>query len=72
MSEAVQVALIVSVAPTLAGVAGIIIAYRTNKEVKAVHKTINGGLSRQLSDAGKAGELKGRQDEKQENKNLGS
>lgn len=67
MSEAVQVALIVSVAPVLVGVAGIIVSVRNARKIEQVHKTVNSGLSRQLSDAGKAGELKGRQDEKNEN-----
>jgi len=67
MSDAVLVALIASVAPSLVAAAGVIVSIRNSRKIDEVHKTVNSGLSKQLADAGKAGELKGRTDERNEN-----
>lgn len=64
MSEAIQIALITATPPTLVGIFSLIISLRNSRQIKNVHTAINSGLDRQIKNAGDAGELKGRKDEK--------
>ena len=60
MSETVQIALIVSIAPTLAAVAGIIVSFKNNKKLDALHIDINSRLSAALKSERALGVEEGR------------
>lgn len=62
MSEAIWIAIITATPPTLVGLVSLIIGIRNSRQIKSVHTAINSGLSRQIENAGAAGELKGRKD----------
>lgn len=68
MTEAVLIAIITATPPTLVGLVSLIIGLRNSKQIKSVHTAINSGLDRQILNAGKAGELKGRKDTEENNK----
>ena len=60
MSDLVQVAVIVSIGPTLAALAALVVAIRTQSKVETVHELINSRLSKMLANEN----ARGRQDER--------
>lgn len=68
MTEAIWIAIITATPPTLVGIISLIIGMRNSRQIKNVHTAINSGLTRQIENAGAAGELKGRKDQQDENK----
>jgi len=48
MTDAVQIALIVSFGPTLVGLAGAWVSWRNGKQLKSVHTLVNSGAIEQL------------------------
>lgn len=62
MSEALLIAIITATPPTLVGLVSLIIGIRNSRQIKSVHTAINSGLTRQIENAEKAGQLKGRKD----------
>ena len=60
MSDLVQVAVIVSIGPTLAAIAALVVAIRTQSKVETVHELINSRLSKMLANEN----ARGRQDER--------
>jgi hypothetical protein len=60
MSDVVQVAVIVSIGPTLAALAALVVAIRTQSKVETVHELINSRLSKMLANEN----ARGRQDER--------
>ncbi len=63
MSEAVQIALIASVPPTLVALASVFISLWNGRKIKAVHNTVNGKLSEILKNSKAAGKQEEREDE---------
>lgn len=64
LSEAVQIALIVSITTLITTTASLLVSLRNSRKIEEVHKTINSGLSRQLDTAQKLGHLEGMADER--------
>ena len=60
MSDLVQVAVIVSIGPTVAALAALVVAIRTQSKVETVHELINSRLSKMLANEN----ARGRQDER--------
>ena len=60
MSDVLQVAVIVSIGPTLAAIAALVVAIRTQSKVETVHELINSRLSKMLANEN----ARGRQDER--------
>jgi hypothetical protein len=60
MSDLVQVAVIVSIGPTVAALAALLVAIRTQAKVETVHELINSRLSKMLANEN----ARGRQDER--------
>lgn len=60
MSDLVQVAVIVSIGPTVAALAALLVAIRTQSKVETVHELINSRLSKMLANEN----ARGRQDER--------
>lgn len=68
MTESIWIAIISATPPTLVGIVSLVIGIRNSRQIKSVHTAINSGLTRQIEDARSSGELKGRQNEKEESK----
>ena len=49
---------------SLPGTLGVILSYLNGRAIKAVHDTVNSGLTRQMDGAHAEGELKGAADER--------
>ena len=68
MSDIVQVAIIASIAPTLAALGAVIASLRNHEKLKVIEKATN-GMSKRLEEAAQAkGNLEGRAEQIAENK----
>jgi len=67
MSESVQLALIVSAAPTIAAVAGLIVSLKNRNKISQVHQLINSGLTVRIAEAKDLGRLEGKEEERNDN-----
>ena len=67
MSETVQIALIVSIAPTIAAVAGFIVSLRNTQKLNTMHVDINSRLSAALLSERALGVEEGRRFQTEEN-----
>lgn len=50
MTETVQLALVASVAPTLAAIAGIVVSWRNNRKLDVIHTLTNSNLTKVTTD----------------------
>lgn len=60
MTESLQIALIVSIAPTIAGIASVITSLRNRKKLDHVHADLNGRLAELLKVARAEARAEGR------------
>jgi len=68
MTDSIWHDIILVIPSTLMGLAAFVSSLRNRKKIEEVHKTINGGLSVQLTNAKDAGNLEGRTELRQENR----
>ena len=67
MSETVQIALIVSIAPTVAAIAGLIVSFRNTQKLNTMHIDINSRLSAALKSERALGVEEGRRFQTEDN-----
>lgn len=63
MSDAVLVAIISATPPTLVGVFSLLVSLRNSRQIREVHKTVNGKLGLLLTDSKAAGKQEEREEE---------